>query len=168
MALQWLDSENELRILLCIHGPQHLPSAINFIEISRGRDGPGIMVYVTDMIELTEQIESTLVHTEGEDMVIVTDSAILEMRNQITTAIKTYEEEYESGVTLPLTIQCHAPGYLLFFRGLACFPHCTAVSQVPSSRRANDWSQLQLQIGEQKGMYIFPFVYLSQKTTGKL
>ncbi|CBI29548.3 unnamed protein product, partial [Vitis vinifera] len=100
MALQWLDSENELRVLLCIHGPQHLPSTINFIEISRGRDDPGIMVYVTDMIELTEQIESTLVHREGVEVVTVTDRAVIEMRDQITTAIKTYEEEHESGITL--------------------------------------------------------------------
>ncbi|KAL6337892.1 hypothetical protein AAG906_002357 [Vitis piasezkii] len=100
MSLQWLDSENELRVLLCIHGPQHLPSTINFIEISRGRDDPGIMVYVTDMIELTEQIESTLVHREGVEVVTVTDRAVIEMRDQITTAIKTYEEEHESGITL--------------------------------------------------------------------
>lgn len=100
MALQWLDSENELRVLLCIHGPQHLPSTINFIEISRGRDDPGIIVYVTDMIELTEQIESTLVHREGVEVVTVTDRAVIEMRDQITTAIKTYEEEHESGITL--------------------------------------------------------------------
>lgn len=100
MALQWLDLENELRILLCIHGPQHLPSAINFIKISEGRDGTGIMIYVTDMIELTEEIQSTLVHNEGDDVVTVTDMAVVEMRNQITTAMRTYEEEHEGGVTV--------------------------------------------------------------------
>ncbi|CBI29549.3 unnamed protein product, partial [Vitis vinifera] len=101
MALQWLDPTNELRILLCVHGPQELPSAINFIEISRGRDDPAIMVYVTDMIELTEQIESTLVRNEGMEVATVTDKIVVEMRDQITSAIKTYEEEHsESGVTL--------------------------------------------------------------------
>lgn len=101
MALQWLDPTNELRILLCVHGPQELPSAINFIEISRGRDDPAIMVYVTDMIELTEQIESTLVRNEGMEVATVTDKVVVEMRDQITSAIKTYEEEHsESGVTL--------------------------------------------------------------------
>lgn len=101
MTLQGLDAESELRILLCIHGPVHLPTAINFIEISQGRDDPRIMVYVTDMIELTGQIKSTRVKREGEDVVTVTDRAVVEMRHQITTAIKAYEEQNESVVTLP-------------------------------------------------------------------
>lgn len=101
MALQWLDPEDELRVLLCLHGPQQLPSTVNFIEISRGRDDPAIMVYVTEMIELTEQIEASLVHNEGSEAVTVTDKAVVEMRNEITNAINTYEGENKgSGMTL--------------------------------------------------------------------
>ena len=101
MALQWLNPINELRILLCVHSPQQLPSTINFIEISRGRDDPAIMVYVTDMIEMTEKIESTIVKKQGDEVATVTDKAVVEMRDQITSAIKTYEEENSvSGITL--------------------------------------------------------------------
>lgn len=62
MALQWLSPSNELRVLLCLHGPQHIASAANFMGIVRGPSDPGIMVYLADMIELTDRIAATLAH----------------------------------------------------------------------------------------------------------
>ncbi|CAK7330881.1 unnamed protein product [Dovyalis caffra] len=99
MALQWLDPSNELRILLCIHGVHNVPSTINFMEISQGASDPGILVYLTDMVELTDQIASTLVQ-ERMDTVTVTDTDVTEMRDQISTTVQAFVEENGDGITL--------------------------------------------------------------------
>ncbi|KAK6155965.1 hypothetical protein DH2020_010213 [Rehmannia glutinosa] len=100
MALQWLSPANELRILLCLHGPQNVSSAINFMGISRGPTDPGILVYVTDMIELTDRIAATLAHTQGVDTVTVTDPAVVEMREQITNGVSCFVNEDGDGITV--------------------------------------------------------------------
>ncbi|XP_010068968.2 cation/H(+) antiporter 28 [Eucalyptus grandis] len=99
MALQWLDPSSELRMLLCLRGPQDVSSIINFMEISRGTADPGMVVYVTDMIELTDQIAATLVHGEM-DSITVTDKAVTEMRDQITSAVQSFVEDNGDGITL--------------------------------------------------------------------
>jgi hypothetical protein len=99
MALQLLDPSNELRLLLCVHGPQDVPTAINFMEISRGTAEPGIVIYLTDMIELTDQIAATLVH-DDVNTVSVTDKSVTEMREQVTTAAQAYVDQNSDGVTL--------------------------------------------------------------------
>ncbi|KAK3011562.1 hypothetical protein RJ639_012101 [Escallonia herrerae] len=98
MALQWLSPSNELRIMLCLHGPENVQAAINFMEISRGPAEPGIMVYVTDMIELTDKIAATLAHGEGVDAVTVTDAAVIEMREKITNAVQDHLVENGEGI----------------------------------------------------------------------
>lgn len=99
-ALQWLDPSNELRLLLCTHGEHNAPSAINFLEISRGTSEPGMLVYVTDMVELTEQIAATLVQNDGVDTVTVTDKQVTEMRDQITRSIQVYVDQNGDGITV--------------------------------------------------------------------
>ncbi|XP_060180826.1 cation/H(+) antiporter 28 [Lycium barbarum] len=100
MALQWLNPTNELRILLCIRSPQNIFSAINFMEISRGPANPGIMVYLTDMIDLTDKIAATLTHGRGVDAVTVTDPTVVEMREKITKDVQVYLSEDCEGVNL--------------------------------------------------------------------
>lgn len=100
MALQLLDPSSELKILLCIHGPQNTPAAINIMEISRGTANPGVVVYVTDMIELTDEIASTLVQGEGVDSVTVTHTGVTQMREQVTSAVQSYVDENGEGITL--------------------------------------------------------------------
>ncbi|XVE74213.1 hypothetical protein DITRI_Ditri11bG0180800 [Diplodiscus trichospermus] len=99
MALQWLYPSSELRIMLCLHGPHNLPSTINLMEISRGTPEPGLVVHVTDMIELTDQIAATLVPGEGGNMTI-TDTSVTGMRDEITRAFQAYLDENGSGITL--------------------------------------------------------------------
>ncbi|KAK4769279.1 hypothetical protein SAY86_027429 [Trapa natans] len=99
MALEWLDPMNELRMLLCVRGPHNVASAINFMEISRGTADPGIVVYVTDMIEMTDQIAATLVHKDT-DNAKVTDRGVTDMRDQITSAVQAYANENGDGITL--------------------------------------------------------------------
>ncbi|KAG6762377.1 hypothetical protein D5086_017970 [Populus alba] len=99
VALEWLDPSNELRILLCIQGVHNVLSTINLMEISQGASDPGILVYLTDMVELTDQIASTLVQ-EGMDTVTVMDKDVTEMRDQISTAVQAYVEENGNGITL--------------------------------------------------------------------
>ncbi|KAM7509041.1 hypothetical protein LguiA_019494 [Lonicera macranthoides] len=100
MALQWLNAANELRILLCIHGPQNSKSAINFMEISRGPTDPGILVYVTDMIELTDKITATMARGQGSEGVTVTDPEVVRMREEVTSAVKCYLEEDREGISV--------------------------------------------------------------------
>jgi hypothetical protein len=100
MALQWLDPANELRILLCVHGPQNVPAAINFMEISRSTAEPGTVVFVTDIIELTDEIAATLVQGDGVDTVTVTDKCVTEMRDQVTTAVQAYVDQNAEGLKL--------------------------------------------------------------------
>ncbi|XP_071933604.1 cation/H(+) antiporter 28-like [Coffea arabica] len=99
MALQWLQPTNELRILLCLRGSQNVMSAINFMEISRGPADPGIVVYTTDMVELTEKVAATLTHGQGADAITVTDPEVREMREQITNAVDAYLSEDKDGIS---------------------------------------------------------------------
>ncbi|KAK0575307.1 hypothetical protein LWI29_037084 [Acer saccharum] len=100
MAVQWHDPSSQLRILLCLHGSHNLPSSINLLEITRGPSDPGILVYVTDMIELTDQIAATLVQNEGIETVTVTDKAVMEMRDQITNTVQDYVDESGEGISV--------------------------------------------------------------------
>ncbi|XP_022991854.1 cation/H(+) antiporter 28-like [Cucurbita maxima] len=100
MALELLDPSSELKILLCIHGPHNTGAAINIMEISRGTANPGVVVYVTDMIELTDEIAATLVQGEGVDTVTVTHTGVTQMRDQVTTAFQRYVDENGDGITL--------------------------------------------------------------------
>ncbi|XP_069153138.1 cation/H(+) antiporter 28 [Solanum lycopersicum] len=101
MALQCVNPVNELRILLCIHSPQDVNSAINFMEISRGPVNPGIMVFLTDMIDLTDQIAATLItQGEGIDAITVTDPTVVEMREKITQDVNGYLNDNCQGVSL--------------------------------------------------------------------
>ncbi|KDP43491.1 hypothetical protein JCGZ_16778 [Jatropha curcas] len=99
-ALQGLDPTSEVRILLCVHGTHDVPATINFLEISRGPADPGILVYITDMIELTEQIAATLVKSDGMDTVTVTDKEVTDMRDQITQSIQAYIDEHGDGISI--------------------------------------------------------------------
>ncbi|XP_065869654.1 cation/H(+) antiporter 28 isoform X2 [Euphorbia lathyris] len=99
-TLQWLDPSTELRILLCLHGQHNVPATINFMEISRGTGDPGILVHVTDMVELTEQIAATLVQSDGIDTVTVTDKDVTEVRDHITQEIQAYVDNNRDGITV--------------------------------------------------------------------
>ncbi|KAF5782864.1 putative cation/H+ exchanger, sodium/solute symporter superfamily [Helianthus annuus] len=98
MALQWLNPSTELRMILCLHGPENIQSSINLMEISQGPAGPRMMVYVNDMIELTEAIASTLARGEGVDAMAITDEGILEMRETITNKVNSYVEDQCEGI----------------------------------------------------------------------
>ncbi|CAN4089894.1 unnamed protein product [Withania somnifera] len=100
MALEWLNPPNEIRILLCIRSPQDVSSAINFMEISRGPTNPGIMVYLTDMVDLTDKIAATLTQGVGVDAMTVTDPTVVEMRDKITKDVSAYLRENGKGVNL--------------------------------------------------------------------
>ncbi|XP_071722677.1 cation/H(+) antiporter 28-like [Rutidosis leptorrhynchoides] len=99
-ALQWLDPGHELRILHCLHGPDHVPATVNLVEVSRGPAEPGVLVYVTDMVELTDTIATTLVHSGGDNTVTVTDKAVTELRDQITAALNEYMQDNGQGISI--------------------------------------------------------------------
>ncbi|XP_021738798.1 cation/H(+) antiporter 28-like [Chenopodium quinoa] len=99
LALQWHDPTKELRILLGFHGVENVPCAINLMEISKETGDPGIVVYATDMIELTDHIAATLV-PGGVDAIEVTDEVTIQNREQITTTLQEYLEKNGDGITL--------------------------------------------------------------------
>ncbi|KAK1360512.1 Cation/H(+) antiporter 28 [Heracleum sosnowskyi] len=99
MALQWHPPSAELQVLICVHGTQNVPSAINIMEISQGPPEPGIMVYLTDIVELTDKISATLVH-EADETLTVTDPEVLEMRDSVTRMVEEYLDEGGEGVGL--------------------------------------------------------------------
>jgi hypothetical protein len=97
LALQSLDPSSELRILLCVHGPHNVPASINFMEISKGEADPGILVYVTDMIELTEEISETLERGDGAHTETVEDT-------EVTNAFQAHVSDSGEGITLKRTM----------------------------------------------------------------
>nr|DAD29706.1 TPA_asm: hypothetical protein HUJ06_031174 [Nelumbo nucifera] len=99
MTLQWLDPGSELRMLLCLHGPHNVPTAINIMEITRGGHS-GLVVYATDMIELNSRTAATLVQGEDLDAVTVADETIVSMREQISNAIQAYMDASGDGISL--------------------------------------------------------------------
>lgn len=90
MALQLLDPSSELRMLMCLHGPDNIPASINLMEISRGTADPGILIYVAEMIELSDQIAATVDRSEGIATTTVKDKEVVEMRDQISSAFQEY------------------------------------------------------------------------------
>ncbi|CAN0917347.1 Cation/H(+) antiporter 28 [Linum grandiflorum] len=99
-SLQMLESTSQLRVLLGLHGPHNIKSTINFMEISRGAPDPGIMVFITDMVELTDQIAATMVQSTGLDTVTVTDKDVTEMRDIISNEVQTYVDESGEGISI--------------------------------------------------------------------
>ncbi|MED6225358.1 hypothetical protein PIB30_092917 [Stylosanthes scabra] len=104
MALQLLDQTSELRILLFVHGPHNVPASINFMEISRGTANPGIIIYIADKIELTDEISATLERDEGVHMASIKDKKVMDMRDQVTNCFQSYVTIDGDGITLVRTM----------------------------------------------------------------
>ncbi|KAK7341094.1 hypothetical protein VNO80_24018 [Phaseolus coccineus] len=103
-ALQLLQPSSELRIFLCLHGLENVPASINFMEISRGISDPGILIYVAEIIELTEHIAATMESGEALQTNTIKDKAVIEMREQITNSFQTYVDNDGDGITLKRTL----------------------------------------------------------------
>lgn len=99
-TLQWLEPSTELRIMICIRGPQNVSSTIRLIEMSQGTPNLGLAIYVTDMIELTEKVAATAVNGEGMNTLTVMNKSVRQMREQITGEIEAYMAENGEGVTI--------------------------------------------------------------------
>ncbi|KAG0492753.1 hypothetical protein HPP92_006151 [Vanilla planifolia] len=74
--LEWTPSTEELRLLLCIHGPRDVPTMLNLVEICGGSgdgaaaDGEGgapVDLYLLHLVELTKRItNSMLIHQQDD------------------------------------------------------------------------------------------------------
>ncbi|KHM99196.1 Cation/H(+) antiporter 28 [Glycine soja] len=104
LALQLLDPLSELRILLCVQGPQNVPASINLVEITKGTADTSIVLYVTDMIELTDELSDTLERDEGVHTTTVKDKEVMDMRDQVTNLFQAYVVENDDGITLKRTM----------------------------------------------------------------
>ncbi|ESW20903.1 hypothetical protein PHAVU_005G024300 [Phaseolus vulgaris] len=104
LALQMLDPSSELRILVCVQRPQNAPASINLMEITKGTGGTGIVVYVSDMIELTAELSETVDREEAVHRDTVKDRAVMELRDQVTTLFQAYVKDNDDGITLKRTM----------------------------------------------------------------
>ena len=104
LALQSVDQSSELRVLLCVHGLHNIPTSINFVEISKGSGDPGILVYVTDMIEQTDEISTALERDEGVHTANVKEKEVMEMREKITNLFQAHVVDNGEGITLKRTM----------------------------------------------------------------
>ncbi|KAH0464202.1 hypothetical protein IEQ34_006988 [Dendrobium chrysotoxum] len=102
MGLQWSKPGGEIRILVGLHGPEDVPMAVNMIEAMRGEGdvGGGLAAFVVDMVEMTDKAAASLVHGEGMEAVTVKDEGIVEMREQIGSALEAYVGESGEGLTV--------------------------------------------------------------------
>ncbi|KAI3929607.1 hypothetical protein MKX01_025775 [Papaver californicum] len=97
MALQWFDSNSELRMLVGIHGHQNVPTTINLMEISRGNSPPCISaVSIPDYDQEADHPSSAAVY----DNVTMADESVVNMRDQITNMILTYVQKSSGGVNV--------------------------------------------------------------------
>jgi len=103
-ALELLQPSSELRIFLCLHGLDNVPASINFMEISRGIPDPGVLIYVAEIIELTEHIAATMETGAGVQTNTIKDKAVIEMREQITNSFQAYVDNDGDGITLKRTL----------------------------------------------------------------
>ncbi|KAK7401273.1 hypothetical protein VNO78_12629 [Psophocarpus tetragonolobus] len=104
LALQLLDPLSELRLLLCVQGPQNVPASINLVEITKGTADSNILVYVTDMIELTDELAEILEKDEAVHIATVKDKEVMEIRDQVTNSFQSYVEENGDSITLKRTM----------------------------------------------------------------
>ncbi|PSS09981.1 Cation/H(+) antiporter like, partial [Actinidia chinensis var. chinensis] len=61
---------------------------------------PRLIVYFTDMIELTDGVAATLAHGGGVEAVMVMDPAVMDMREDITKAVEAYVAEDGEGISV--------------------------------------------------------------------
>ncbi|KAL6988598.1 hypothetical protein U1Q18_014351 [Sarracenia purpurea var. burkii] len=97
LGFRWLESV-AIGLLLNIKGHFHVYLATIAAKISRGTTDPGMMVFVTDMIKLTNRIAATLGHIDGVEAVMVTDPTVMDMREEITRAMEGYVEVDGEGI----------------------------------------------------------------------
>ncbi|KAI0493106.1 hypothetical protein KFK09_027382 [Dendrobium nobile] len=101
MGLQYFNVGGEVRILIGLHGVHDVGMAVNVMEAMRGK-GQGeegrLMAYVVDMVEMTDKAAASLVHGEGLEAVTVRDEEIVEMREQIGSALEAYKEDGGEGL----------------------------------------------------------------------
>ncbi|XP_010257776.1 PREDICTED: cation/H(+) antiporter 28 [Nelumbo nucifera] len=100
MTLQWQDPLSEIRMLLCLHGPHNVASAINIMEVSRGAVKSKATVFATEMIELNAHTAATLGGGKDADAVTVFDEAVMNQREQIANVLQRYMAKSGKGIHL--------------------------------------------------------------------
>lgn len=92
MGLQWSNPASQLRITMGLHGPQNVLASMTLVEMLRTGSHVGTAVYAMDMIEMTEQSRAALVFREDTNQVMVADSEVIELREQIGAALDAHLE----------------------------------------------------------------------------
>lgn len=104
MGLQWFETGREVKIVVGLHGPEDVGMAVNVMEAMRehagGGGGGGMVAVLVDMVQMTDKAAASMVHGEGLETVTVTDEGIVEMREQIGSALEAYERESGGDVTV--------------------------------------------------------------------
>lgn len=101
MALQLLHPSSDLKLMLCLHGPQNAPASLNFMEITRGTTDPPMVLYVTDLLELTDDLAApALAHAGDNNAAALVEKGIVAMRDQVTRSFQVYLDDDGDGINL--------------------------------------------------------------------
>ncbi|CAN6453876.1 unnamed protein product [Victoria cruziana] len=101
MALQWLDSRLELRVLACVEDKRHVPSMVNLIEGLRGPAQSKLLVYAMHLVELPDDENTVLVYREDQQhMEVVMSTEALDQQNHIVSTFRSYGNHAGDGLIL--------------------------------------------------------------------
>ncbi|KAF3779356.1 Cation/H(+) antiporter 15 [Nymphaea thermarum] len=101
MALQWMDSGLELRVLACIEDKRDVPSMVNLVEGLRGPTESRLMVYAMHLVELPDDGNTVLVYQENQQhMEVVTSTEALDQQNQIAATFRSYAQQAGDGLVV--------------------------------------------------------------------
>nr|GMD72523.1 cation/H(+) antiporter 18-like [Ipomoea batatas] len=87
------DSSGKLRILACFHSTRNIPSLINLIEASRGKEKRELRVYAMHLMELSERPSAIqMCHKARKNGLPFWNKGAITDSNQIVVAFETFEQ----------------------------------------------------------------------------
>ncbi|KAJ0969141.1 hypothetical protein J5N97_022018 [Dioscorea zingiberensis] len=98
-GVQWHNAEEELRLIVGLHGPRNVPLAVGVVEAVRV-GANSVAMYTMDMIQMTERAAAMLVHGQGPEEVTVLDEQIMEMREHINSGLEAYKQQLDDKESL--------------------------------------------------------------------
>ncbi|KAH6773550.1 hypothetical protein C2S51_011954 [Perilla frutescens var. frutescens] len=105
-TVQKAKSDEELRILACIHHTRNVPTIINLLRTSNAKPRSPISVFALQLVELVGRASTTMVVHSSRKAGPRNPSHIEVQADQIITAFNNYELRSEGVVTQVITARC--------------------------------------------------------------
>uniref|UniRef100_A0A2N9J2I3 Uncharacterized protein n=1 Tax=Fagus sylvatica TaxID=28930 RepID=A0A2N9J2I3_FAGSY len=96
------NSQDELRILACVHGPENVPSLINLVESIRNPNRSPLKLYVMHLVELTDRSSSIMMvqRARKNGFPFINRFRKGATQDQIAAAFETYAQAQEKRVAM--------------------------------------------------------------------